>query len=290
MHKSNGIKNTPRVRWENLLPEEFLERQQTLPLVYLPLGMCEPHGHIAPFGLDTLKAVYLCEEAAKRFGGIVAPTLGYQIHEVGYHAQWLQRVVGEVEPAMTSMPPDVMLRFFLYQLRSFYNAGFTSIVVITGHAGGNEKDYRLVAEAFMKEISINIIVKADPELVDGKFNGDHAGKYEISQLLYLHPELMAMDRMARSKTDALGQFAQGDNAHEANAELGKNIIEESLLSLGSIIANLPQQQTSKKLNYQETEKIWQKVLSRKSEWVTAKPRKEQEAVAETSQWKPYEYY
>ena len=58
----------PLVRWADLLPEEFLRRQQALPGVYLPLGLCEPHGHIAPFGLDTFKADYLCDEAARRFG------------------------------------------------------------------------------------------------------------------------------------------------------------------------------------------------------------------------------
>ena len=85
-------------RWAELLPREFLARQQQLPLVYLPLGLCEPHGHAAAFGLDTLKAEWLCEEAARRFGGIVAPTQGYQIHETGYHRPWLAEVVGDVNP------------------------------------------------------------------------------------------------------------------------------------------------------------------------------------------------
>jgi hypothetical protein len=49
---------------------------------------------VAPFGLDTIKAVYLCEEASRRFGGVVAPTQGYQIHETGYHAPWLTEVMG----------------------------------------------------------------------------------------------------------------------------------------------------------------------------------------------------
>ena len=80
------------VRWEELLPREFVARLQERPLVYLPMGLCEPHGHPAAFGLDTLKAVWLCEESASRWGGIVAPTQGYHIHETGYHASWLRAV------------------------------------------------------------------------------------------------------------------------------------------------------------------------------------------------------
>lgn len=62
------------VSWERLLPEEFERRLAACPVVYLPMGLCEPHGHVAPFGLDTIKAHHLCEQAARRFGGIVAPT------------------------------------------------------------------------------------------------------------------------------------------------------------------------------------------------------------------------
>jgi creatinine amidohydrolase/Fe(II)-dependent formamide hydrolase-like protein len=65
-----------RVRWADLRVEEFLAQLHACPVVYLPMGLCEPHGHVAPFGLDTIKADYLCDEAARRFGGIVAPTMG----------------------------------------------------------------------------------------------------------------------------------------------------------------------------------------------------------------------
>ena len=39
------------VCWEELLPAELEARLAAFPVVYLPLGLCEPHGHIAPFGL-----------------------------------------------------------------------------------------------------------------------------------------------------------------------------------------------------------------------------------------------
>ena len=44
------------VRWVELKPEEFLRRLAERPLAYLPMGMVEPHGHAAAFGLDQVKA------------------------------------------------------------------------------------------------------------------------------------------------------------------------------------------------------------------------------------------
>lgn len=279
------------VHWEKLLPKEFFERQQTCSVVYLPLGMCEPHGHIAPFGLDTLKAEYLCEAGAQRFGGIVAPTLGYQIHECGYHARWLQDVVGEKNAAMTAMPPDVMLRFFIYQLRAFANSGFSSILVLSGHAGGNQQDFRLVANAFAEAFGVAVEMYADPELVEGKYEGDHAGKYEISQLLYLRPELMDMDRVGEVSVNPLGQYAQGEDAKEASADLGKDIMEACLASIGKSVEAFRSKAKSsqgRNITYQEVEAVWQKIEKKKSEWVTLQPWEGQEEVDAHSKWKSYE--
>ena len=182
------------VCWEELLPAEFETRLTDLPVVYLPLGLCEPHGHIAPFGLDTIKARYLCEQAARRFGGIVAPTMAYQIHETGYHAPWLARVIGGVNPRLAALPPHVVLEAFLYQLRAFRNAGFKGVAAISGHAGGNQNDLREVASAFSDAFAIELFVRADPELVE-THQGDHAGRFEISQLLAIRPDLIDMGRV-----------------------------------------------------------------------------------------------
>ena len=188
---------TRTIRWEELLPHEFVARQEDLPLVYLPLGLCEPHGHAAAFGLDTFKAVWLCEQAARRFGGIVAPTQGYHIHETGYHRPWLAEVIGKANPHLGSVPPDVLLRMLLFQLRAFTNAGFRAVVVLTGHHG-NQADLRLVAEEFMASRRVRIVTVSDPELVKGIYPGDHAGRYELSQLLHVRPDLIDLQRISTS--------------------------------------------------------------------------------------------
>lgn len=283
-------RNKEKIKWTELLPDEFLERQQLCPVVYLPMGLCEPHGHIAAFGLDTLKAEYICEAAAKKSGGIVAPTQGYHIHETGYHAPWLEEVLGNVNPYMAAIPPEILLHFFLYQLRAFYNANFKAVVVITGHAGGNQEDMRLVAATFMEKYPLIIEVKTDPELVKGKFEGDHAGKFEISQLMYIRPDLIDMSKISRQKEDKkLGRFALGEDASEATFQLGKEIITACIEETCRIVERLQQAgeevRLYEKLSFQQMEVLWEEILSKRKQWSTWNLHRGQEPSPEGSKWK-----
>ncbi|MFC0331595.1 creatininase family protein [Paenibacillus sepulcri] len=281
--------------WSELFPDEFRQRLEECPLVYLPLGICEPHGQISAYGLDTIKAEYLCAQAARRGGGIVAPSLGYHIHEAGYHAPWLRDEVGEINPHMTAMPPHVMLYFFLYQLRAFVNAGFKGIIVVSGHSGGNQEDLRRAAELFQSRIPVAMWVGSDPELVRGLHDGDHAGKYEISQLMYLRPDLIDESRRElESLPGSGGRLALGADAGEASSQLGERIMEDSLLQLGEITGRLlaeirEQPEVSAVIDYAAIESIYAELLTSKSQWRTASPYPAQEPVPEDSRWKPYEF-
>jgi creatinine amidohydrolase len=264
---------TTTTRWAELLPREFLARQHQLPLVYLPLGLCEPHGHAAAFGLDTLKAEWLCDEAARRFGGIVAPTQGYQIHETGYHRPWLAEVIGDdVNPRLGSVPPDVLLRMLLFQLRAFINAGFGGIVVLTGHHG-NQGDLRLVAAEVMHTRPVRIITISDPELAQPDYPGDHAGRYELGQLLYIRPDLVDLDRLDDIDTSPLGRFAQGSDAAQATAQHDRDILEHSLTQLQRLITiHQPFPESIEPLSIPATEEIWQRVAARQHVWATLQER------------------
>ncbi|RKP48939.1 creatininase family protein [Cohnella endophytica] len=282
-----------KVLWSELLPWEFKRRLADCPLVYLPLGICEPHGQIAAFGLDTIKAEWLCENAAREAGGIVAPAMGYHVHESGYHARWLEDTVGECNPHMTGMPPHVFLHFFLYQLRAFANAGFKGIVVVSGHSGGNQFDLRRVAERFSIYASIPVFVASDPELVTGRYEGDHAGKYEISQLLYVRPDLVDFAKSDLHRfADAGGPLAIGDDAHQADPLLGRDIMEACLRKLiqeaESLKGRIGNDAATIPITYEEIEALWQELWQVRQDWITARPRDGQLPVSTRSQWKSYE--
>ncbi|MDB6092790.1 MAG: Creatinine amidohydrolase [Verrucomicrobia bacterium] len=292
--RPSPVTETGRVRWAELLPDEFRERRARCPLAWLPLGLCEPHGHIAAFGLDTIKADWLCDEGARRYGGVVAPTQGWHIHETGYHARWLEEVIGEEPAEIGTLPPDVLLRSFLFQLRALANAGFRAAIVLSGHAGGNQRDLRRVAAAFSAKVSFATEIFADPELVEGKFTGDHAGKFEISQLLAIRPELVDLSRLTRgSELGAGGRFALGDDAAEATPALGWAILQAQLDALGTAEERLKDALTSAaapRVSLAETEGIWHTITLDQTPFVTAQPLAKQTPVSLASRWKPGEFY
>lgn len=260
------------VAWAELKPAEFLARREARPVVYLPMGLCEPHGHVAPFGLDTLKAEYLATEAARRFGGIVAPSMTWHVHEAGYHAPWLLSVMGGINPLLAALPPHLVLETLLYQFRAFANAGFRGVVVISGH-NGSQRDLRLIAETFAAAYPIAHFVRSDPELVAGRFQGDHAGRYELSQLLAIRPYLVAMDRAARIDTDPLGRFAQNPDVTQASAEEGRLILEESLRTIGDAVSQFSlNRQPLPFIPMAAIEPLWQQIAARRGEWVTLQDR------------------
>lgn len=256
------------VRWAHLRPDDFLRRQGEHPLVYLPFGLCEPHGHIAPFGLDTLKADYYCEEAAKRFGGLVAPTQGYHIHECGFHKPWLDETVGpDQNPYLGSMPTYVVCYHFLYQLRAFANAGFRAVVVVSGHHG-SQIDLRRVGDAFAEATGIPVMIKTDPEWCEGQYVNDHAGKYEISQLMAIYPESIDMRLLNRmNEPGSGGRLALNPDAGEASAEQGVAINEAIIAAIGEHVQSIeygPEQ--VEPITYEATESIWKTVIERDPEW------------------------
>lgn len=280
-----------QTRWAELLPAEFRKRRAACPVAWLPMGLCEPHGNVAAFGLDTIKADWLCDEGARRFGGVVAPTQGWHIHETGYHARWLEEVIGEAAAEIGSLPPDVVLRSFLYQLRALANAGFRGVIAVSGHAGGNQIDLRRLSASFMTKVDLKVEVLADPELVAGRFNGDHAGRFEISQLLALRPDLVDLSRLGRETE--LARFALGDDAAEANAEYGWAILDAQLLSLGEIVNRMNSPRLSVKedlVSISRTEEIWASFTSETAPLVTGRPLPGQLPVSPMSRWKEGEHW
>ena len=277
MYKTMKMLNP--TRWAHLRPDDFKARQARCPVVYLPFGLCEPHGHVAALGLDTLKADYFCEQAAARFGGIVAPTQGYHIHECGFHGPWLEDVVGDTNAMMAGMPPHVVCHHFLYQLRAFANAGFRAVVAVSGHGGGSQNDLRRVAKAFSEATKIPVIMRTDPEFTDGAYEGDHAGAYELSQLMAIHPgavDLSLIDRQHEAGSD--GRLALGDDAAASSVEAGHTINEAVIAGIGRAVAALElPEAVNTPIDYDATESIWRKVLERHAGWYSEQINPSEEA-------------
>lgn len=277
-----------KVRWEEMFPDELLAAQARYPLVYLPLGLSEPHGPHCAIGLDAVKAHELCQRAAQAYGGIVAPPFFWQIHETGYHAPWGEAMLGNVNTFLTSLPPWVMLHVFLYQLRTMAARGFHAVIVVTGHYGGNQFDLRLVADVFSKYTPMQVSAWSDDELiVHPKYHGDHAGATETSQLWYMRPDLVDISRLSPEAV-ASHYYAAGPDALDSSRKLGEEIVRSQIERLGAIGQDLLSRYTQpippSALSFDKTEAIWDEIVARKDEWVTLKLWEGQTPVSPQSSW------
>lgn len=168
-------------------------------LVVLPVGATEQHGPHLAVGTDFLTVEYLALRAAEQVAAeipiVVAPTLPYgaSAHHLPFGAT-------------LSLGTETYYRVLCDLLESLVIDGFTQIFILNGHGGNNEliqlaaRDVALkhpvrIAAASYWTVARDALerVNADP----GASVPGHAGIFETSLMLALHPDLVAQERPAR---------------------------------------------------------------------------------------------
>ncbi len=238
-----------KVRWEEMLPHEFIAARDLFPLCWMAYGLAEPHGAYNALGLDWLKAYALVETAARQHGGILAPPFAWHIHEVpefhddGKGHGWLCEV-GVRQSLCSSIPADLFYRTVFYQIRAMDARGFHAAILVTGHYGGIQNVLRKICEYYLRRTGspIRLYAIADWECIDKSlpYRGDHAGVCETSQLMALRPGLT--DLQHRSGNAELGErYAAGVNFTDGplpTEQIGKVIVESQIRNLGSTACHL----------------------------------------------------
>ena len=222
------------VQWERMFPHELETAFEEYPLLYLPYGLCEPHGPQCTVGLDGLKAHGLCCEAARRCGGIVAPPDYWHVHEIGGYAKWGQRTVGEVDRTwLTAVPPWVHFKNVCYHLRAADVLGFHAVILVTGHYGPNWEDLKTLVDRIQPFVGARLYGVPDFEANqpgfdnDGNSGGDHAGRVETSLLWALEPDCVDMSRVPETG-DPGPHFAMGPTVGESDRRTGERMVEDEI--------------------------------------------------------------
>lgn len=260
------------VLWERMFPDQLEARFAECPALFLPYGMCEPHGPANTLGLDGLKASAICCEAARLGGGIVAPTEWWHVHELGHYAAWGQREIGEVARRwMTAVPPWVHFKNVCYHIRAAEQIGFKAVILLTGHYGPNWKDLKTLVERIQPHVRARLLGMPDFEAAAPGFDGDgavadHAGKVETSLLWALEPGCVDVGRFPPAGTNSsTGHFfAMGRDARDASLDMGKRLVGYEAAYLAAKVRELAasydaQGQAGKRSGLQsfgEVERFW----------------------------------
>lgn len=180
---------TGKFKYEEMLPEEFLEAVEHMPVFFVPTGLLEWHGDHLPLGQDALKAYGICLRTAEKLGGgIVLPPNYYG--RPGYSSY-----TGTLTFSEALM--DLLFTELFGQLKK---VGARVIVLLTGHYGPLQVNFtKRVSEYYMKENpEVHIIAQPEYEgvTVDGEVPADHAGKWETSMFWWLYPHLTHMENFS----------------------------------------------------------------------------------------------
>jgi creatinine amidohydrolase len=189
--------------------------------VVLALGATEQHGRHMPLATDALLGDHLARLLADRLNAFLAPTLrvGCSEHHLGFAG-----TLSLSESTFHAVVGDLV--------RSLMKGGFRRIVLVPTH-GGNfaplaaavtklEQPQAVIALTDLG-VLFQIAQMGEREygvpLAEG---GLHAGEWETSLLLAIHPELVAMDHAEAGFTGDLQQALEGIFAAGRVAALSEN--------------------------------------------------------------------
>lgn len=225
---------SPReVRWERMFPDELEAAFAQRPLAWLAYGLCEPHGPHNALGLDALRSHGCCVEAARRFGGIVAPPFYWHVHEAGSAATWAHEHIGNARPWLTAYPAWFYFKSLCYHLRAIDALGFHAAVAFSGHSGAHRADTAIVLDIMQKHLAVRVDMffaygTTDASVYgDGKGHGRHAGRSETSLLWALEPHCVDMARLPAPGTPG-PHFALGQFVETASREAGEKLVDISV--------------------------------------------------------------
>ncbi len=249
------------VRWERMFVDELEAAFAACPVAYLPYGLCEPHGPQNALGCDGLRAHAFTRRAAELHGGIVAPPMFWNVHELGIYAAWGQAVIGQKRPWLTALPPAMFFKNILYHVRACENLGFKAIVVFSGHSGPHAQDAKTVQEALQPHFAARLAFLLDGEYNDLWSGSGHGGAIETAMLWAAHEDCTDLSRLP--EPDGAGpHFAMGADAAKASLRRGQEIIDEIGDRLGTraqeLVGEYDRLQPPRRpLTYQDAEEIWE---------------------------------
>ena len=177
------------------------------PLVVVPLGSVEQHGHHLPLGTDTAIACAVAEAASPGLSALLAPALAYGAS--GEH---------EGFPGTISLGTEALTGLLVEYGRSACRwAG--RVLIVNGH-GGNLDALRAAGTLLREE---GRDVAWYPCGIPG---GDaHAGRTETALMLHVEPESVRRDRAVAGATEPIASLlprlrAEGVHGVSPNGVLG----------------------------------------------------------------------
>lgn len=200
----------------HLRRDELNDLAESGAVAVVPTGSLEQHGAHLPVGTDSLLAEAVVREGVER-----AVERGTEA--VAFPALWTGFSPHHVPLGATvTVSKETILALYDDVCQSLIDAGFGSVLLVNGH-GGNRPAVSLVAgdlgtrqdDADVGELSyMSVAAEVADEVRSGEpGSAYHAGEFETSLLLYLHPDLVDSDAARDHRVEPPTSFSGMDMFH-----------------------------------------------------------------------------
>ena len=207
-------------------PEVKAELDSGQDTVVIAFGATEQHGPHLPLATDALVGDHLAWLVADRLHAFVAPTVRVGCSE--HHLEF---------PGTLSLSEDTFHRIVGDVVRSLTRGGFRRLVLLPTH-GGNFRPLAAAVEKLgaIEGVEIRALTDLGALLAIAQLGADeydvplgeggvHAGEWETSMLMSIHPELVHLERGEAGYTGdieaAVGtMFGTGVHTVAANGVIG----------------------------------------------------------------------
>lgn len=227
-----------KVLYEELLPEECVQRIKEMPVAYLPLGTLEWHGPHMPLGADGILFV----RVAEKVGGVVLPMLfmgpdrlfddrgtvfyGMDINTEGaLNIYCAQQMKGSAYWMEKGLFQDLLRSIFAQLSRA-------GVRIVVGHGHGPSTNaFQEMKEEAEEKYGLCIMTAwtyADDERL--KYQNDHAGANETSIVMAVRPELVDFGQVKEDESNLIG-IAGRHPVRESSEAFGNEILEYTMKTL-----------------------------------------------------------
>ena len=244
-------------RWDELTFSDWeLALEKSNNTCILPIGILEKHGPGVPIGSDLIRAREWAKRATEEEYAVVFPDYFYgQVNEARQHY------------GTFSLPSDLTMNLLEATADEIARNGFDKIIIINSHGGNpqmiryfiqnqleKKKDYVVYffEPGMSKEVRDEMMRIRKTELATDQ----HGGEREASEIKYLRPELLKLERSPDESGENLNRlklpstlytaiwwYASYPNhyagdASFASVELGKLVTENTLNELITAIKSV----------------------------------------------------
>ncbi len=171
---------------------EVEESLREAEVAIIPVGSTEQHGPHLALAADTVRAHRFSVRLARHLHPrvLVAPPVpvGISAHHMDF-------------PGSMTLRPETLIQILMDYVSSLMHHGLEKIFIITGH-GGNQSTISVATEIIRDEMGIIIphvnyktFTSDTTREIIGTGRIDHAGEWEVSDAMFLAPELVREERL-----------------------------------------------------------------------------------------------